>query len=116
MSKSSFANTDSNSLVQSGKVKSFFYVSEAQRAPSASFWEIVEVVCRSAVADSRSNLIMKSLSPYSYLTSHVWQGVSSSSESSTYSGGGPDQQMLMALASTFFHNACSFWITWHPLH
>ena len=62
MLKFSFANTDSNPLAQSGKVKSPFRVSEAQQAPSASFWEIVEVVCRSAAVNSGSNLVIKSLS------------------------------------------------------
>ena len=43
-------------------------------------------------------------------------GVSSSSESSAYSGGGPDQQTLMALTSVFLRNACSFRIAQHPSH
>ena len=50
---------DSNPLAQSDKVKSPFHVSEAQWASSTSFWEIVEVVCRSATADSGSNLVTK---------------------------------------------------------
>ena len=116
MSKSSFANTDLNPLVQSGKMKSSFRVSKARQAPSTSFWEIVEMVHKSTAVDSGSNLVTKSLFPCLYSTSHIWQGVSSSSQSSAYSRGGPDQQMLMALASTFLHNTCFFWIMWHPLH
>jgi len=52
MSKSFLANMDSNPLVQSGGVKGSFCVSEDQWAPSASFWEIVEVAHRSSVVDS----------------------------------------------------------------
>ena len=59
---------------------------------------------------------MKSLSPCSYSTSHIQRGVSSSSESSAYSGGGPDRQTLTALASTFLRDARSFRIARHPSH
>ena len=60
---SSSITMDSNPLTQSGKVKSPFCVSKARWAPSTSFWEIVETARRSAAADSRSNLITKSLFP-----------------------------------------------------
>ena len=116
MLKSSFANTDSNPLAQSGRVKSPFWVFEARRAPSASFWEIVEVARSSSVAGLDRILITKSLSPCSYSTLHVWKRVSSSSESSAYSGEGLDWQMLTALASIFFCDACSFCIMQHPSH
>jgi len=71
MLKSSFVNTDSNSLAQSGRVGSPFCVSEAQWAPSASFWEIVEVVQRFSAVGSGRILVMKSLSPVSYSTSQI---------------------------------------------
>jgi len=114
MSKSSFANTDLNPLAQSGKVRSPFRVFEAQRAPSASFWEIIEMARRSSAVGSERILVMKSLSPRSYSTLPIWRGVLSSSESSAYSRGGPDQQTLIALTSIFLYNACSFCIVWHP--
>ena len=116
MSKSSFANTDSNPLAQSGRVRSSFHVSEAQRAPSASFWEIVEVARRSSATGSERILVTKSLSPCSYSTPQIQRGVSSSSESSAYSGGGLDRQTLTALTSVFLCDACSFRIAWHPSH
>ena len=116
MSKSSFANTDSNPFTQSGRGRSPFRVSEARRAPSASFWKIVKVAQRFSMVGSERILVMKSLSPGSYSTLHIQRGISSSSESSTCSREGPDRQMLMALASTFFHDACSFRITQHPSH
>ena len=106
----------SNPLAQSGRVGSLFCNSEARWAPSTSFWEIVEVAQRSSTAGSGRILIMKSLSPVSYSTSQIQRGVSSLSESSAYSGEGPDQQMLTALASIFFCNTCSFCIMWHPSH
>ena len=115
MLKSSFANTNSNPLAQLGRVRSPFCVSEAQRAPSASFWKIVEVARRSAAVGSRRSLIMKSLSPASYSTSQL-RGFSSPSESSAYSGEGPDQQTLTALAFIFFCDTCSFCTTRHPSH
>ena len=59
---------------------------------------------------------MKSLSPCLYSTLYIQRGVTSSSESSAYSRGGPDQQMLMALASIFLREARSFCITQHPSH
>ena len=102
--------------MQLGRAKSPFYVSEARWAPSASFWDIVEVARRSSIAGSRSILVMKSLSPCSYSTSYIWRGVLSSSESSAYSGEGLDRQMLMALASVLLHDTCSFCIMWHSLH
>ena len=116
MLKSSFANTDSNPFAQLGRGRSPFRVSEAQQAPSASFWEIVEVAQRFSMAGSKRILVMKSLSPGSYSTSYIQREVSSSSKSSIYSGEGPDRQMLMALASTFFCDACSFRITQHSSH
>ena len=116
MSKSFFANTDLNPLAQSGRVRSPFHVSEARRAPSASFWEIVEVARRSSATDSERILVMKSLFPCSYSTPHIRRGILSSSESSAYSGGGPDRQTLTALTSIFLRNACSFRIAWHPSH
>ena len=103
--KSSFANTNSNPLTQLGRVRSPFHVSEARWASSTSFWEIVEVAQRSSAAGSRRILVIKSLSPCSYSTLHIWRGVSSFSESSAYSRGGPDQQMLTALASIFLRDA-----------
>ena len=116
MLKSSFANTDSNPLAQSGKVRSPFCVSEARRAPSTSFWEIVEVARRSSATGSERFLVMKSLSSCSYSIPHIQRGVSSSSESSVYSRGGPDQQTLTALTSVFLRDACSFCIARHPSH
>ena len=116
MSKSSFANTDSNPLAQSDRVNSPFHVSEARWAPSASFWEIIEVVHRSAAIHSRSNLITKSQSSCSYSTSPVWRGFLSSSESSAYSGEGPARQILTVLASVFLYDTCSLRIARHPSH
>ena len=116
MLKSSFANTDSNPLAQSGRVRSPFCVSEARRASSTSFWEIVEVAQRSSAIGSKRILVMKSLSPCSYSTPHIWRGVLSFSESSAYSGGGPDRQTLMALTSIFLRDTCSFRIARHPSH
>jgi len=57
MLKSFFANTDLNPLVQSGRVRSPFHVSEARWAPSASFWEIVEVARRSSAVGSKRILL-----------------------------------------------------------
>ena len=114
MSKSFFVNTDSNPLVQSDRVRSPFCVSEARQASSTSFWEIVEVAQRSSAVGSGRSLVMKSLSSVSYSTSQIWKEVSSPSEFSAYSGKGPDWQILTALASIFFHDACSFCTTWHP--
>ena len=102
--------------VQSGEVKSSLCAFEDRQAPSASFWEIVEVVCRSSVVDSGRILITKNLSPCSHLTLYVQEGVLSSSKSSAYSGGGLDWQILVALVSLFFHNTCSFCIMWHFLY
>ena len=116
MSKSSFVNTNSNPLAQLGRVRSPFCVSEARWASSASFWEIIEVVWRSSAVGSKRILVMKSLSPVLYSTLQIWRRVSSLSESSAYSREGPDQQMLMALASIFFCDACSFHIMRHPSH
>ena len=90
MSKSSFANTNSNPFAQLGRGRSSFRVSEARRAPSASFWEIVKVAQRFSTAGSERILVMKSLSPGSYSTLHIQRGISSSSESSTCSREGPD--------------------------
>ena len=77
---------------------------------------IVEVAQRFSMVGSKRILVIKSLSPGSYSTSHIWRGVLSSSESSACSREGPDQQMLTALASTFFHNARSFRITRYSSH
>ena len=82
MSKSSLANTDLNPLMQLGRVKGVLYASEVQWAPSASFWEVMEVACMSSVVDSERILVTKSLSPCLYSTSQVQTGASSSSESS----------------------------------
>jgi len=54
---------------------------------------------------------MKSQSPCLYLASQVQTEVLSSFESSAYSRGGPDQQMLRALVSILFRDACSLHIT-----
>ena len=116
MLKSSLANTDSNPLMQSGRTKGSFYTFVDWWAPSASFWEVVEAACRSSTVDSRRILVMKSRSLGSYSASWVWIGASSSSESSAYSREGPDQQMLRALVSILFCDACSFHITQYPLH
>ena len=115
-SKSSLANTDSNPLIQSGGIKGSFCASADQQAPSASFWEVVEAAHRSSAVESRRILVMKSWSPGSYSASRVRMGASSSSESSAYSGEGLDWQMLRALVSILFCDACSFRITRHPLH
>ena len=69
---------------------------------------------KSSAVGSGRILVMKSLSPASYSTLQIWRGVSSLSESSAYSREGLDQQMLTALASIFFCDACSFHITQHP--
>jgi len=69
MSKSFLANTDSNSLMQLGGMKGSFRASADQQAPSASFWEVVEVACRSSAVDSGRILVIKSWSPGSCLAS-----------------------------------------------
>ena len=116
MLKSSLANTDSNPLMQSGRVKDVFCASEAWRAPSVSFWEVVEVACMSSIVNSERIPFPKSLSPCLYSTLQVQMGASSSSESSAYSRGSLDQQTLRALVSIFFYDTCFFYITQHPLH
>ena len=113
--KSSLENTDLNPLTQLGGTKGTFRASVDQWAPSASFWEVVEVAHRSSVVESRRILVMKSRSPGSYSALRVRTGASSSSESSAYSGEGPDRQTLRALVSILFHDACSFRIARHPL-
>jgi len=115
-SKSSLANTDSNPLTQSGGMKGSFRASVDQQAPSASFWEVVEVARRSSLVESGRILVMKSRSPGLYSASRVRTGASSSSASSACSGQGLDQQLLRALVSILFRDACSFCITWHPSH
>ena len=114
MSKSFLANTDLNPLTQSGGVKGSLYASMDRQAPSASFWEVVEVARSSSAVGFGRTRVMNSRSPCSYSISPVRTGVSSSSESSACSGRGPDQQTLRALVSIHFRNACSFRITWHP--
>jgi len=90
MSKSSFANMDSKLLIQLGRVKSPFCVSEAQQALSTSFWEIMEVAHRFSVVDSGRILVTKSLFPCLYSHSPVQTGALFSSESSAYSRRSPD--------------------------
>ena len=116
MSKSSLANMDSNPLTQSGQMKGSFYASTDRRAPSASFWEVIEAVRRSSIVKSGRILVMKSWSPGSYSASRVQTEASFSSESSAYSREGLDQQTLRALVSILFRDACSFRITQHPSH
>jgi len=116
MSKSSLVNTDSNPLMQSGRMKGSFHASVDRRAPSASFWEVVEVARRSSAVGSGRIWVMKSWSPCSYSASQVLTGVSSSSESFACSGRGLDWQTLRALVFILFCDACSFRITQHPSH
>ena len=116
MSKSSLANTDSNSLTQSGRMKGSFHAFVDQWAPSTSFWEIVKVAHRSSAVDSGRILVMKSWSPGLYSASRVQTGALSSSKSSAYSGRDPDWQTLRALVSILFRDTCSFYITQHSLH
>jgi len=97
-------------------MKGFFHASVDQWALSASFWEVIEAARRSSAVESRRILVMKSQSPGSYSASLVQMGASSSSKSSAYSGEGLDQQILRALVSILFCDACSFHITQHSLY
>ena len=116
MSKFSLANTDSNSLAQSGGMKGSFRASVDRRASSASFWEVIEAARRSSLVESRRILVMKSWSPSSYSASRVRTEASSSSKSSAYSRQGLDRQTLRALVSILFRDTCSFRITQYPSH
>ena len=116
MLKSSLVNIDSNPLMQLDRVKGVLHASEVRRASAVSFWEVMEVAHISFVVDSERILVMKSLSSCSYSTLQVRTRALSSSKSSAYSGGGPDQQMLRALVSILFHDACFFYITRHLSH